>query len=283
MGWLEWSKMEEENGELRKSLNILVLGLNVCKINEALLTRVIKIHERLHKVNEVRGMLSVLKYESIDKVWKSVLEGTLFEARAGNIATSRKLFKYLMNHVSWYGPIYFEAFRLEEKEDRDNVALEIIKKGLMELPRYGPLWFGLLRIAERRDIHFEKRYWYMGARPQLPNVNRDSNEAIKSISKELTWKVYFEKSQSEERAGEVAANGLYNLSNCDLRTCRDELLNESRLSLVKSLLVCPANLRWKILLVGARLELSVGAITKARKLLCRAFVEVPAKSKSCKF
>ena len=89
--------------------------------------------------HDVRGMLSVLKYESIDKVWKSVLEGTLFEARTGcylfrsclivyglvnlllsklqqgNIATSRKLFKYLMNHVSWYGPIYYEAFRLEEK------------------------------------------------------------------------------------------------------------------------------------------------------------------------
>lgn len=135
MGWLEWSKMEEENGELRKALNILLLGLNVCKINEALLTRVIKLHERLQRFvsnkvilndfnlfrnayirfNDVRGMLSVLKYESIERVWKSVLEGTLFEARTGNIATSRKLFKYLMTNVSWYGPIYYEAFRLEEK------------------------------------------------------------------------------------------------------------------------------------------------------------------------
>lgn len=49
MGWLEWSKMEEENGELRKALKILILGLNVCKINEALLTRVIKLHERLQQ------------------------------------------------------------------------------------------------------------------------------------------------------------------------------------------------------------------------------------------
>jgi hypothetical protein len=31
---------------------------------------VIKLHERLHKVQEVRGMLSVLKYESIDKVMR---------------------------------------------------------------------------------------------------------------------------------------------------------------------------------------------------------------------
>jgi hypothetical protein len=72
MGWLEWSKMEEENGELRKALNILILGmaivtflfwptsfmlnfrtgLNVCKVNEALLTRVIKLHERLQRYEE---------------------------------------------------------------------------------------------------------------------------------------------------------------------------------------------------------------------------------------
>lgn len=38
----------------------------------------------IHSFNDVRGMLSVLKYESIDKVWKSVLEGTLFEARTGS-------------------------------------------------------------------------------------------------------------------------------------------------------------------------------------------------------
>jgi hypothetical protein len=50
-----------------------------------------------------------------------------------------------------YGPIYLEAFKLEDRDERDAAALLVVKKGLKELPRYGPLWFGLLRIIERRD------------------------------------------------------------------------------------------------------------------------------------
>ena len=39
-GWLEWSKMDEENGKIRVALEILLLGLKVCPANEMLLTKV---------------------------------------------------------------------------------------------------------------------------------------------------------------------------------------------------------------------------------------------------
>lgn len=279
MGWLEWSKMEEENGRLRRALNILSLGLKVCKVNESLLTRVIRLQERLHKYSEVRGMLSVLKYESVDRIWKSVLEGTLFEARTGNIAISRKLFKYLMKHVSWYGPIYFEAFRLEEKEGNDGAALDIIRRGLAEIPKYGPLWLGLLRIMEREDTKIEQRSWQTGCVPKLSNVCREVEGALTMISKELMWKIYFDKSQAEERAADVSAIGLHMHSDQPLHQCRDKMLKECRRSLLRSLLVCPANLRWRILLVCARLELSVDKVDSARDFINRAFQEVPSKSK----
>lgn len=278
-GWLEWSKMEEENGRLRRALNILSLGLKVCKVNESLLTRVIRLQERLHKYSAVREMLSVLKYESVDRIWKSVLEGTLFEARTGNIAISRKLFKYLMKHVSWYGPIYFEAFRLEEKEGNDRAALDIIRRGLVEIPKYGPLWLGLLRIMEREDTRIEQRSWQTGCVPKLSNVCREVEGAVTLISKELTWKIYFDKSQAEERAADVSAIGLHMHSDQPLHRCRDKMLKECRMSLLRSLLVCPANLRWRILLVCARLELSVDKIDSARVFINRAFLEVPSKSK----
>jgi len=94
--------------------------------------------------------------------------------------------------------------------------------------------------------------------------------------------VHFEKSQCEERAADVAAQGMYHLSMTSLMKCREEMLEDSRVSLTRSILVCPPNLRWKILLVGARLELSVGTtgVSKARQLLGRAFAEVPEKSRS---
>jgi hypothetical protein len=279
-GWLEWSKMEEENGKLQKALKILVFGLKVCTSSEALLAKVIKLQERLHSYDAVRGMLSALRHESIDKMWKSVLEGSLFEARTGNIAVSRRLFKYLMTHVPWYGPIYHEAFRLEEKEGNDQGALTIIRRGLNELPRYGPLWFGLFRVVERQDVAAEHAHWQRGGRPLLANLVRESAEAVRVISRELVWKVHFELSQSQERAAESAAAGLYLRSGYPLEVCRDSLFEDARQSLVRSLLSCPANLRWRVLLAGARMELSVGATDKARTLLRRALGEVPVKSKS---
>jgi la-related protein 1 len=58
------------------------------------------------------------------------------------------------------------------------------------------------------------------------------------------------------------------------------MLGGARQSLVRSLMSCPGNLRWRVLLVGARMELGVGAVEKARFLLQRALQEVPGKSKS---
>jgi len=47
-----------------------------------------------------------------------------------------------------------------------------------------------------------------GLKPQLVNLKKVAADAIRSISKELTWKVHFEKSQCEERAADVAAQGM---------------------------------------------------------------------------
>ena len=49
--------------------------------------------------------------QGIDKTWRTVLEGALLEARAGNARVARRVFKYLMQNVPWYGPIYHEARR----------------------------------------------------------------------------------------------------------------------------------------------------------------------------
>lgn len=109
-----------------------------------------------------RSLLSRLRTQSIDKAWRTIMEGGLLEARAGNITVARKIseflflfffflmsfhiFKYLIKNVPWYGPIYQEAYRFEEKCEEYERAIAIVEKGLKENPRYGPLWFSALRI-----------------------------------------------------------------------------------------------------------------------------------------
>ena len=82
-----------------------------------------------------RALLARLKHTSIDKVWRTVLEGALLEARGGEVSTARRVLKYLMAHVPWYGPIYHEALRLEEKAEQPSAALRVVEQGLKEIPR----------------------------------------------------------------------------------------------------------------------------------------------------
>ncbi len=281
-GWLEWSKMEEECGKLRESLKILRHGLKMCNFNEGLLTKAIRQQERLHKLKDARGMLSVLKYESIEKVWRAVLEGALLEARAGRLSVARKVLKFLIQNVPWYGPIYYEAYKLEEKNNNLDSAISIVRKGLAELPRYGPLWFGLLKIVEKADFAAERFSFFYGRMPVLAGLKNEVASSVRVISRELMWKVHFEHSQAQERAADAAAAGLFAHAS-DIRSlvkARDELLGEARKALVRSVLACPSNLRWKVWLVGARLEINAGQIVRARRLLCQALCEAPLKSRA---
>lgn len=162
--------------------------------------------------------------------------------------------------------------------------MKIIHRGLHELPRYGPLWFGLLHITERLDQRHERRSWLSeGISPQLLQVQQQCHEAIRSISKELTWRVHYERFCIEERAMEIAAFGRYNCNHnnhADLLQYRREMSVQCRHSLTQSLLLCANNIRWKILLIGARFELGLANIHTSKILLQRALLEVPSKSRS---
>ena len=63
-----------------------------------------------------------------------------------------KVFKYLIKNIPRHGPIYHEAYKLEEKCEQFDRAMEIVEKGLVANPRYGPLWFGAFRLHERMAL-----------------------------------------------------------------------------------------------------------------------------------
>ena len=93
-GWLEYSKLEEECGNLSRCSNLLYEGLTYCEYNESLMTRAIKHEEKVGNLQGARSLLARLKHApGIEKVWRTVLEGALFEARAGNIDVARRVLK----------------------------------------------------------------------------------------------------------------------------------------------------------------------------------------------
>jgi len=263
-GWLDYSKLEEECGRLHRVMAILRTGLQHCRYHETLMTRAVKVQEKMGNLSMVRSLLSRLRHVGIHKVWKTVLEGALIESRAGNVETARRVLKYLMFHVPWYGPLYLEAYRLERDQQRVNEALLIVERGLRSIPRYGPLWFGALRLCE--EIDASKQCHALST--TLAMIDR----AMVSISKELVWKIHLEAAQMHERAAtrrsSVDDPGF------------DVLLDPARKRLSLTVLTCPANLRWKVWLAAARMELSFGNTERARPLFIRAHRAVPQKGRS---
>jgi len=101
-GWLEHSKLEEESGNLRKCATILQEGLKQCETNENLLIRAVKFYERMGDIDQARQLLARLKYLSIDKSWKTMLEGGLLEARAGRYSMVRYYCHLHVWHVTFH-------------------------------------------------------------------------------------------------------------------------------------------------------------------------------------
>mmetsp|Transcript_20983 Transcript_20983/g.37890 ORF Transcript_20983/g.37890 Transcript_20983/m.37890 type:complete len:1660 (-) Transcript_20983:315-5294(-) len=264
-GWLEYSKLEEECGNLRKCAQILHDGLDYCEYNENLLIRAIKHEEKMGHLNSARQFLGRLKHVGIEKVWRTLLEGALLEARAGNDKMARRVLKYLMHHVSWYGPLYSEAYSLERELGCPQEALLVVERGLKEIPRYGPLWFGAFRLCEGLDTS-QKAY-------DLPLAMEFVNRATKSISRELIWKVHLDAALMQERA---ALNAVAENPNLSL----DDMLILCRRTFAKTVMNCPPNLCWKVWLAVGRMELSVGRTEEARKFFFRAFSVVPDKGRA---
>lgn len=122
-GWLEYAKMEEECGNNESSRRILQIGLKFNALNDNLFVKAIKVEEKGRNFEQVRELLSVLKDIPIDRSWRMILEGALFEGRTGNVDAARLAFRYLLKHCASYGPIYLEASKYEEREGAIDKAL----------------------------------------------------------------------------------------------------------------------------------------------------------------
>jgi tetratricopeptide (TPR) repeat protein len=264
-GWLEFSKLEEECGNMTISSRILHAGLEYCEYSENLLTRAIKHEEKMGNLSRARELLSRLKHVGIEKVWRTVLEGALLEARAGNDIMARRVLKYLMHHVPWYGPLYLEAYRLEKDLGHSKEALAVVERGLTAIPRYGPLWFGAFRLCEEIDLH-DHFFW-------LPQSMAMIDRATLSISKELIWKVHLEAAQMLERSSTE-----YLDSKTDPTFLR--VIESCRKRFSLTILSCPPNLRWKVWLAAGRMEVAAGNSDVARRLFLTAHRVVPDKGRA---
>ncbi len=228
------------------------IGLRFSQFNENLFIKAIKVEEKMQNYTNIRSLLSALRDVPLERAWRMILEGALFEGRCGNKESARRIFRYLFKHCPNYGPIFLQASKYEEREGEIEKALEICVKGFACNLKYGPLWFQYLRLYEKNNFVAPESH---------PCDSLDSliRLMFTHISKELNWKVCLEAAQTYEHIS-------------DYTSCANYLSN--------SLLNCPDNLRWKVWMIGSRIEYRFGNVRRSRSLVERCCQEVPSKQVS---
>lgn len=113
-----------------------------------------------------------------------MLEGALFEGRLGNRQAARTAFAHLCVAYPSCGPIYLEASKYEEREDKIDEALTICEDGLDQNVKYSPLWFQYLKLYEKCPDSVKAS--------RFDSLEKITDEMLTHISRELDWKVYIE-------------------------------------------------------------------------------------------
>lgn len=251
--WLEYSKLEEECGRMGLARKFLMLGLHFAPASDQLAVKFIKIEEKLGNISTSRNILGGLRDIQIEKNWKILLEGSLMEARAGNIPVARSILSSLIYHCETFGAVYLESIKFEEKWGTTlDLALNLCEKGIQKNARYGPLWFAYLRVLEKSNSF-----------SQSPNETRRKqefliSEAEKYLSKELLWKLYLD-------------FALFHDKNSNYEDCKKYL----KLAVTTA----PENLRWKAWVAVSRVEMKAGKSEIGIKLLNVSNEEVPSKQR----
>ena len=172
-------------------MQILNEGLKFSQLNENLFIKAIKVDEKLGDYDNVRKLIDSVAHIPLEKSWRMVLEGALFEGRIGNQVVARKIFRTLLNECKSYGPVFFEASKYEEREGHIDVSLQICEEGLDYNIKYSPLWFQYLRLYEKTNE--AERYEKFGSLQTI------LNEMFQHTPRELEWKIYVEAAQTYER------------------------------------------------------------------------------------
>ena len=226
-GWLEFSKMEEECGNQNVSRNILLQGLKFNPLNENLFIKAIKVEEKIGNFTEIRNMIKKIMDAPIEKTWRILLEGALFEGRTGNREAARSQFKHLLRKCKTHGPIYLEASKFEERENSLEQSIDLCEEGLEYNVKYSPLWFHYLKLYEKSSERMKEQ--------KFEKLSVIISDMFHNISKEFHWKVSIELAQMLDRLGHDKL-AKYHLSNA---------LYES-----------PDNVKWKLWLVASRIMLN---------------------------
>ena len=198
--WMEWSRLEMDLGNVTRSREVVLRGLEVLPGNEALLEKRVKIEERLRNYRGVVDCALQFLDTNSSRCVKNVVEAAVVVAKLGYGYQAIRLFDALMErNLVTQGSVTLDYIRFIFKTEDYQKGLSLLKKTLEKLTKHSPIWFFTFSVLEQ-DYTV---YWKCGdisARSRNQELTDHLNQALKCLPDDLRWKVYYIAAQAQLRS-----------------------------------------------------------------------------------
>ncbi|KAL4471552.1 hypothetical protein ABPG74_008445 [Tetrahymena malaccensis] len=245
--WLEYAKMEEDYGNLQKAKEILENAYPFCKMSDSLILKLLRIIEKIGKIEDIRVILSNLNQLKIDKCWKIYIEGAFIEIRFGNIKNAERILKMLHSYLDLNGQVCYEYARVLELQGKYQQALNICQQAQDKGLKCTSLWTLYLKLYEKTCTGI-----------QASVLDKFIRQANASLPKEIIWKIYLEIAQICEKKNAIHLAKQY---------------------LMMSIRNAHESMRWKPLIQVAKIELLLGNKENANKVIQKTLEACSDKQK----
>ena len=269
LSWMELSRLEMEQGNIRKCRDVIIRGLSYLPHNEALLEKRIKVEERLRNEKGVIECATIFLEMNNSRCVKSIVDAAIVVAKLGYGYQASKLFQLLVDHhLFTQGGVTLDYIRFVFKTEDYNRGLNLLLTALQSLNKYSPIWFFTFSVLEQNHtIRWSRDI--IATRPNNDDLSRHIQKALKCLDSTLHWKVFYIAAQAQLRSFTHirlwARTKKRYLSEYIqyypqvIRVCFEYLK--------KCVDLCPDNYKWKVWLLAGRVQALAGTIGYAIQVL----------------
>ncbi|KAK8827616.1 hypothetical protein WA577_007163 [Blastocystis sp. JDR] len=278
--WLEWSRLELEQGNIVLCREVILRGLERLPNDEALLEKRVKVEERLRNVEGVVACAETFLAMSTKRCIKNIMEATLATAKLGCGYQASALFAALLHHrLFTQGGVTLDYVRFVFKTEDYEHGLALLKDSLAKLSKHGPIWFFTFSVLEQNHT----ARWCLGDisnRPYNRELEVHLTQALLCLPDDLKWKVFYIAAQAQLRSFThirlwTRTKKRYLLAYCAhyprvVTVCFHYLRECARL--------CPNDYKWKVWLLTGRVLALAGRRRSAIRCLVRSTEIAPQRN-----
>lgn len=258
--WMELSRLEMEQGNVRQCREVILKGLTFLPHSEPLLEKRVKVEERLRNEKGVIACAQEFLNMENSRCVKSIVEAAIVVAKLGYGFEASELFKSLCDHHFFtQGGVTLDYIRFVFKTEDYYRGLSLLRKTLQSLTKHGPIWFFTFSVLEQHHTITGARH-DISRRRENKDLTDHIHKALRSLESDLHWKVYYIAAQAQLRS----FTHIRLWARTRKRYLRDYILYYPGVIRVcfeylkRCVELCPEDFKWKVWLLAGRVEALAG-------------------------